>query len=86
MIPKTSMEFVALFNLPLSANIIDIGGGDSHFVDALLDKSYQNIYVLDTIENNLDISTIQVLSYSSKAFIQVLPGRIVRFNFPNIFL
>lgn len=45
--PKTSMEFVALFNMPLSANIIDIGGGDSHFVDALLHKGYQNIWVLD---------------------------------------
>ncbi len=45
--PKTSMEFVELFNLPLTANIIDIGGGDSHFVDALLDKGYNNIYVLD---------------------------------------
>lgn len=45
--PATSMEFVTLFNLPLDAKIIDIGGGDSHFVDALLDKGYQNIYVLD---------------------------------------
>ena len=45
--PKTSMEFVELFNLPLNANIIDIGGGDSYFVDALLEKGYQNIYVLD---------------------------------------
>ena len=45
--PKTSMEFVQLFDLPLTANIIDIGGGDSHFVDALLDKGYQNIWVLD---------------------------------------
>ncbi len=38
--PKTSMEFVALFNLNLNANIIDIGGGDSHFVDTLLEKGY----------------------------------------------
>jgi len=45
--PKTSMEFVKLFNLPLDANIIDIGGGDSHFVDALLNKGYKNIWVLD---------------------------------------
>jgi SAM-dependent methyltransferase len=45
--PKTSMEFVELFNLPFDANIIDIGGGDSHFADALLDKGYNNIYVLD---------------------------------------
>jgi SAM-dependent methyltransferase len=45
--PRTSMEFVELFDLPLEANIIDIGGGDSHFVDALLDKGYRNIWVLD---------------------------------------
>jgi len=45
--PKTSMEFVELFDLPYSANIIDIGGGDSHFVDALLEKGYENIWVLD---------------------------------------
>lgn len=45
--PKTSMEFVELFNLPSNANIIDIGGGDSYFVDSLLDKGYQNIFVLD---------------------------------------
>lgn len=45
--PKTSMEFVELFDLPLDANIIDIGGGDSHFVDALLDKGYRNVWVLD---------------------------------------
>ena len=52
--PKTSMEFVELFNLPLNANIIDIGGGDSHFVDALLDKGYQNIYVLDISANAIE--------------------------------
>lgn len=52
--PKTSMEFVELFNLPLDANIIDIGGGDSHFVDALLDKGYQNIWVLDISINAIE--------------------------------
>jgi len=45
--PKTSMEFVELLHLPFDANIIDIGGGDSHFAEVLLDKGYQNIYVLD---------------------------------------
>jgi SAM-dependent methyltransferase len=45
--PKTSIEFVEMFRLPLDANIIDIGGGDSHFADALLDKGYKNIWVLD---------------------------------------
>jgi 2-polyprenyl-3-methyl-5-hydroxy-6-metoxy-1,4-benzoquinol methylase len=51
--PKTSIEFVKLFNLPLDTNIIDIGGGDSHFVDALLEEGYQNIWVLDISENAL---------------------------------
>lgn len=45
--PQTSMDFVESVNLPFDAKIIDVGGGDSHFVDALLDKGYQNIWVLD---------------------------------------
>lgn len=52
--PKTSMEFLELFSLPLDANIIDVGGGDSHFVDALLEKGYKNIYVLDISANAID--------------------------------
>lgn len=52
--PKTSMAFIEMFNLPLEANIIDIGGGDSHLVDALLEKGYKNIWVLDISENAIE--------------------------------
>lgn len=52
--PKTSVDFLALFNLPLDAQIIDIGGGDSHLVDVLLEKGYKNIYVLDISKNALE--------------------------------
>ncbi len=45
--PKTSMAFIELFKLPVTAHIIDIGGGDSHFVDSLLDAGYLHIWVLD---------------------------------------
>lgn len=45
--PKTSIQFINLFNLPKSAKIIDIGGGDSHLVDALIELGYMNICVLD---------------------------------------
>ncbi len=45
--PKTSIEFIKLFNLPKNARIIDIGGGDSHLVDALIELGYINIHVLD---------------------------------------
>lgn len=51
--PQTSIEFLELCNLPLDANIIDIGGGDSHLVDILIEKGYQNIYILDISENAL---------------------------------
>jgi SAM-dependent methyltransferase len=52
--PRTSMNFIELFDLPLDANIIDVGGGDSHFVDALIDKGYQNIWVLDISANAIE--------------------------------
>ncbi|HEY0434126.1 MAG TPA: class I SAM-dependent methyltransferase, partial [Chitinophagaceae bacterium] len=45
--PATAIGFVESFNLALSAHIIDIGGGDSRFVDALLDRGYHNVWVLD---------------------------------------
>ena len=64
--PKISMEFVELFKLPLDANIIDIGGGDSHFVDALLDKSYKNIYVLDISVNAIEIAKKRLGNKASK--------------------
>ncbi|SDP20132.1 Methyltransferase domain-containing protein [Mucilaginibacter sp. OK268] len=52
--PKTSMDFVGSLPVDLSANIIDIGGGDSRLVDALLDKGYQNIWVLDISEASIE--------------------------------
>jgi hypothetical protein len=46
-IPKTSLEFIRSYNLPKSAKIIDIGGGDSKLVDYLLEEGFENITVLD---------------------------------------
>lgn len=45
--PTTSLQFVKEFKLPLSAKIIDVGGGDSFMVDRLLEMGYCNITVLD---------------------------------------
>lgn len=45
--PKTSIDYLENLNLPKTTIIIDIGGGDSNFVDALLEKGYENIWVLD---------------------------------------
>ncbi|WP_319592270.1 class I SAM-dependent methyltransferase [uncultured Draconibacterium sp.] len=48
--PTTSLQFVKEFKLPLSARIIDVGGGDSFMVDRLLEMGYCNITVLDISE------------------------------------
>ncbi|MDZ4759055.1 MAG: class I SAM-dependent methyltransferase [Bacteroidota bacterium] len=53
-IPKTSLDFVHSFNLPKTASIIDIGGGDSKLVDYLLDEGFENISVLDISENAIE--------------------------------
>lgn len=46
-IPQTSLDLIHSFNLPKSAAIIDIGGGDSRLADFLLDEGYEDITVLD---------------------------------------
>jgi len=45
--PEASLDFFKQFNVPTTAKIIDIGGGDSFLVDHLLDLGYQDISVLD---------------------------------------
>tara|TARA_B100001094_G_scaffold319503_1_gene364424 strand:- start:1163 stop:1780 length:618 start_codon:yes stop_codon:yes gene_type:complete len=45
--PKRSIELIQSFNLDKSASIIDIGGGDSQLVDALLELDFTNLSVLD---------------------------------------
>ena len=49
--PVTSIEFFEDFKLNKTSPIIDIGGGESKFVDYLLEEGYQNISVLDISEN-----------------------------------
>lgn len=45
--PEPSLSFFKGFDLPKTAKIIDIGAGDSSFVDSLLKLGYRNITVLD---------------------------------------
>ncbi len=53
-VPSTSLDFIHGFNLPKTAKIIDIGGGDSKLVDFLLEEGFENITVLDISENALE--------------------------------
>jgi cyclopropane fatty-acyl-phospholipid synthase-like methyltransferase len=53
-VPQTSLNFIHSFNLEKSANIIDVGGGDSRLVDFLLNEGFENITVLDISEQALE--------------------------------
>ncbi|HEY9183867.1 MAG TPA: class I SAM-dependent methyltransferase [Salegentibacter sp.] len=52
--PLTSLEMIAALDLPETAAIIDVGGGDSNLVDYLMEEGYRDISVLDISEKALD--------------------------------
>jgi SAM-dependent methyltransferase len=52
--PTTSLNFLKEFNIQKNAKIIDIGGGDSFFVDNLLKLGYTDVSVLDISEASLE--------------------------------
>ena len=63
------IEPLHLFNnlqLQKSANIIDIGGGDSLFVDALLQRGYSNISVLDISQKSIERAKLRLGKLAEK--------------------
>lgn len=52
--PETSLELITRDGLPQTARIIDVGGGASRLVDALLDAGYRHLTILDIAETALD--------------------------------
>ena len=53
-VPDTSINFFNSFNLDKSSPIIDIGGGESRFVDYLIENGFNNISILDISENAIN--------------------------------
>lgn len=80
--PKTSVEFLNLFNLPLNANIIDVGAGESHLVDVLLKKGYQNIWVLDISAKAIEQTKTRLGSQAKK--IHWITADVTEFNFNGL--
>jgi ubiquinone/menaquinone biosynthesis C-methylase UbiE len=58
--PQTSLDFVQQFNIAPSAKIIDIGGGDSLFVDYLLNLGFQDVTVLDISETAIERAKLRL--------------------------
>lgn len=59
-VPKTSLDFIDSFNLPKTASVIDIGGGDSRLVDFLLEEGYHDITVLDISGKALERAKVRL--------------------------
>ncbi|MEC4003630.1 class I SAM-dependent methyltransferase [Flavobacterium sp. SUN052] len=52
--PQTSINFFIENDIPKSAKIIDIGGGDSYLIDSLLVMGYTNLWLLDISQNAIE--------------------------------
>lgn len=59
-VPAPSLNFIRSFELPKSAAIIDIGGGESKLADFLLDDGYKDITVLDISETALQRAKLRL--------------------------
>ena len=52
--PTTSLDFLNEYDIPKTAKIIDVGGGDSLLIDHLIDLGYHDVTVLDISETALE--------------------------------
>lgn len=52
--PETSLQFFEKNNIPKSAKILEIGGGDSYLIDHLLEQGFESLTLLDISENAIE--------------------------------
>jgi len=83
---------------PNDKRVSPAGVGDAHYVNANVSLEYMirfqntgtdtafNIFVLDTLDANLDMSTFQMGAASHPYELSVLNGNVLRLDFPNILL
>jgi SAM-dependent methyltransferase len=59
-VPQASLNLIRATTLPVSAPIIDVGGGDSQLVDRLLGIGYSDVTVLDIASAALERARARV--------------------------
>lgn len=64
--PTDSLLFFRQLNIPRSASVIDIGGGDSLLADHLLELGYDNITVLDISEAAINRAKVRLGNKAQK--------------------
>jgi len=64
--PETSLSFFEQFNVPTTAKVIDIGGGDSFLVDRLLERGYVDVTVLDISDRAIERAKLRLGNKAEK--------------------
>lgn len=77
-VPKTSISLIGELNLPKTANIIEVGAGDSFLGDYLLEEGYSEISLLDISEKALE--KVKTRLAGKENYITYLPVDITEFN------
>jgi 2-polyprenyl-3-methyl-5-hydroxy-6-metoxy-1,4-benzoquinol methylase len=84
-IPKRSLETILSLNLPKSAEIIDIGGGESKLAQCLYENSFHNLTVLDISHVALEKLTEKLNALFTNNKIQTIASNIVDAQFNKQF-
>jgi SAM-dependent methyltransferase len=77
-VPEKSLELINDLNLPSTASIIDIGGGDSRLADHLLSKGFQDITILDISKVALEKAKDRLKDKSN--LVKYIESDITKFN------
>jgi trans-aconitate methyltransferase len=54
--PEPSLRALERFGLPAAASLVDVGGGASNLVDALIERGWSDLTVLDLAEPALEVA------------------------------
>ena len=64
--PDVSLGFFDALEIPIQDSIIDVGGGDSHLCEFLLEKGYMDVSVLDISRNAIKRSQNRLQELSER--------------------
>ena len=81
--PRLSLDFIEGAGVDKTAHIIDVGGGASLLVDALLDNNYLNLTVLDISAAALEVAQRRLGSRAS--LVNWLQADITQIELPDNF-
>lgn len=79
--PQPSLRALERFGVPSSASLIDVGGGASNFVDALIERGWSDLSVLDIAAPALEVAKARIVEAAARVQWQIaditawVPGR-----------